>query len=217
MTFSSELIDEVVRLVIRELSLSTAAGNAALCPAGGVVELTNRVITEDVLAGLTASGDTVRIPAGAVITPSGKDHIRRHSLVVSSSASADSADSAGGVVVVVGDTNSISAPAASAGWTVAQAASDFEAASQVAQQCHNQPTVCCCAQPSIVSCLINRNSRRRAAVVTLQTCLADLLSAMNPDTVCLSAVGWSFVELRRLLHQLCRRDPVLPENWKELV
>ena len=148
MTVSSELIDEVVQIVMRELSLLPADGTAAPNSAAGAVNLPHRVITESVLAGENTSDRTIKIATGAVITPSGKDYIRRHGIIVSNESNTPPNNSIDGVVLVVGDTKRVSAPAASAGWTVARATGNFDAANQVAQRRHHQPAVCCSAQPS---------------------------------------------------------------------
>jgi uncharacterized protein with beta-barrel porin domain len=220
MTLNSQLIDEVVRNVMRELDLSQASPAAVptsgLPPTSAPVELTQRVITEDVLARQTGPGGTIVIPVGAVMTPSGKDYIRRHGISVSSSSQTATSHSTGGLALVVGDIQGLSAPAASAGWTVMTAAGDFDAANQVAQECRDQPVVCCSTQPSVIACLVNRNTQRRAAVVTSRTCLTELFNDMNPDTVCLTTVGWSFSQLLRMLKQLSGQSPAVPSGWKEL-
>jgi hypothetical protein len=53
-------------------------------------------------------------------------------------------------------------------------------------------------------------------VVTSETCLSGLLNDMNPDTVCLSVEGWSFMELLRMLQKLSGNAGALPAGWKEL-
>jgi len=218
MTFSNELIDEVVRNVMRELQLSptTAAASSTVSSSTSSVELSQTVITEDVLAGQIAPGTTVVVPTGAVLTPSGRDYIRQHRIVISSLPSAAVSSSFGGLVLVVGDMKSMSSAAKSAGWAVDSAAGNFDAANSVAQKDAGQRMVCCSDQPSVIACLVNRNTQRRAAVVTSETCLSGLLNDMNPDTVCLSVKGWSFMELLRMLKKLSGNAGALPAGWKEL-
>ena len=218
MTFSNELIDEVVRNVMRELQLSptTAAASSTVGSSTSSVELSQRVITEDVLAEQIAPGATVVVPTDAVLTPSGRDYIRRHRIVISSVPSVAVSGSFGGLVLVVGDMKSMSSAAKSAGWAIDSAAGNFDAANLIAQKDAEQRTVCCSNQPSVIACLVNRNTQRRAAVVTSETCLSGLLNDMNPDTVCLSVKGWSFIELRRMLKKLSGNGGALPAGWKEL-
>ncbi len=218
MTFSNELIDEVVRNVMRELQLSptTAAASSTAGSSTSSVELSQRVITEDVLAEQIAPGATVVVPTDAVLTPSGRDYIRRHRIVISSVPSVAVSGSFGGLVLVVGDMKSMSSAAKSAGWAIDSAAGNFDAANLIAQKDAEQRTVCCSDQPSVIACLVNRNTQRRAAVVTSETCLSGLLNDMNPDTVCLSVKGWSFMELLRMLKKLSGNGGALPAGWKEL-
>lgn len=218
MIFSNELIDEVVRNVMRELQLlpTPAAASSTVISSTSSVELSQRVITEDVLAGQIAPGATVVVPTGAVLTPSGRDYIRRHRIVISSVPSVAVSGSFGGLVLVVGGMKSMSSAAKSAGWAIDSAAGNFDAANLIAQKDTEQRTVCCSDQPSVIACLVNRNTQRRAAVVTSETCLSGLLNDMNPDTVCLSVKGWSFMELLRMLKKLSGNGGALPAGWKEL-
>ncbi len=217
MTFSSKFIDEIVQNVMRELNLPqtpAAAAPASPASAAPASHLTDRVITEDVLASHAAAGSTVVVAPGAVITPSGRDYIRRHSLLISTAASASPSDT--GLILTVGDSAGVAAAAKSAGWQIENVCSNHEAARQMKGRGADCRTVCCTAQPSVVACLINRCSDRRVAVLTSDTCVTELLAEMNPDTVCLSASGWSFGRLTRLLRQLSSHEVAAPTSWKEL-
>jgi len=218
MTFTSDFIDEIVRNVMQELRIPTPSSSSEDTSSSGsltaVVE--SRVITEDLLAGLNPADRRIRIPQGAVITPSGRDYIRRHGISVQSSiAHGSAATGSTGRVWIVGEAASVTSAARSAGWDLGNATGNFDAANQVAQAGMAVRNVCCSAQPSVIACLLNRNTNRRSAVVTETTCVTELCGEMNPDTVCLSPVGWSFTGLRRLLNQLA--DSVQrPVAWKEL-
>lgn len=216
MTFTSEFVDEVVRNVMRELNLPQTSGSAAPASTGSRLALTDRVITEEVLLGRVAAGGSVSIPTGAVITPSGRDYIRRHQLCVSRGASGSSGEGQQGQLLVVGEAPGVTAAAKSAGWEIVSAGGTFDAANQVARRSCQQRTVCCSAQPAVIACLVNRNSSRRAAVLSSDMCLTDLLSSMNPDTVCLSPVGWSFAELMRVFRCLADEAVAVPGEWREL-
>lgn len=216
MTFTSDFVDEIVRNVMQELHIPTSSSNATaeLTSAGAVVH--SRVITEDLLAGMDPADRHIRITPGAVITPSGRDYIRRHGLTVQSTTAVGTAGaSTAGRVWIVGEAASVTSAAQSAGWEVAQVAGNFDAANQAAQEGLDVRNVCCSSQPSIVACLLNRNTTRRSAVITESTCLTELCTEMNPDTVCLSPVGWSVTGLRRLLQRLSTAAQ-RPAAWKEL-
>ena len=216
MTVSSKLVEEIVQIVMRDLNAPQADEIPAPRSTTSVLRLPHRVITENVLAAKSTVGCKITVAAEAVITPSGKDYIRRHDIIVSSESTTPANNSPDGVVLVVGDTKGISAPAVSAGWTVLGATDNLDAASQAGQRHHDQLSVCCSAQPSVIACLINRNTQRRAAVIDSHTSLSELFQEMNPDIVCLSATGWSFAELLKMLKQFSQKCHDVPFNWKEL-
>lgn len=218
MTFSSEFIDEIVRNVMRELNLPSTSAPAAPAPpsSGSAVTLTSDVITEDTLANHGVSGGSIVLPPGAVITPSGRDYLRRYQITVSSVPSTATSAATGGLVLITGEAANMTAAAKSVGWDITGATGCFDAANQTAQRCSSQPTVCCSAQPSVIACLINRNCGRRAAVLTTDTCQTELFDEMNPDTICLSPTGWSFGQLMQLLKRLGSRSTGTPATWKEL-
>jgi hypothetical protein len=217
MTFTSDFIDEIVRNVMQELRIPTSPSSndsRSLRSTAAVVE--SQVITENLLAELNPVDRYIRLQPGAVITPSGRDYIRRHAITVESSTAGEtSTTESTGRVWIVGEAVSVASAARSVSWDVAQVTGDFDAANQVAQAGRDVRQVCCSRQPSVIACLLNRNTNRRSAVVTESTCIADLCGAMNPDTVCLSPVGWSFTGLRRLLSQLATTVQP-PAAWKEL-
>ena len=216
MTFSSEMIDDIVRNVMRELSLPSASVTAApSSPAAETVTLSDRVITEDVLAANCTDGTAVILSPGAVLTPSGRDYIRRHQLTVSSQSPTE-ADAGTGLVIAAAHQPNIAAAAESAGWELLPASGCFDIANQAAQRSAGRHTVCCSPQPSVTACLLNRNTSRRAAVISSDTCLSELIDHMNPDTVCLSPSAWSFGQLLRLLRRLGTRSPAVPAVWEEL-
>ncbi len=201
---------------MHELRIPASSSNATagLASAGAVVD--SRVITEDLLAGLDPAERHIRITPGAVITPSGRDYIRRHGLTVQSSTTHAISGAVGsGRVWIVGEAASMTSAAQSAGWEAAQVTGNFDAANQVAQAGTDVRNVCCSSQPSIIACLLNRNTNRRSAVITESTCLTELCTEMNPDTVCLSPVGWSVTGLRRVLMRLSEAAQ-RPTAWREL-
>jgi len=225
MNYSNDFIEQVVENVIRELGSRPASGDSAQ-PAASVAAtedavITSRVITEDVLLAGGVGCGTIVIPAGAVITPSGREFIRRHSITIARAADPANAAAgcqAGGGLVVMGTRSSGLATAASAsGWDTAQADCAAGLAEQAAASAAcGRRAVTCCHHPSVTACLINRCEARRAAVLTPQFCLTRLLRHMNPDVVCISPEGWSFSKYVTLLKQLGSGDLTAPDGWKEL-
>ena len=227
MPFTSQQIEAITQDVLRELrslgvSIAAVQNEVPSRPSNAITTgehstLNARVITEDALAAAGVSGRTVSIPAGAVITPSGHDYIRRHRVSVTNGA-AEKSEDASGVLIVVGSCSAASSAATSARWSVIEAGCEFDAAYK-AQKTRKQlprPVICCGGQPAVVACLLNRNRELRAAVVAPDTDFVLLSESMNPHVVCMDSSGWSFAAFRRLFRQVDGSDLVAPSNWKEL-
>ena len=79
MSVSPLLVDRIVAEVVRRL----ASGPGPSTTDAGYIDLaSHRVITGDVLAEHAAKKQTIRLAAGAVITPTGRDAIRERQLIV---------------------------------------------------------------------------------------------------------------------------------------
>ncbi|MCP4171751.1 MAG: hypothetical protein GY758_13365 [Fuerstiella sp.] len=223
MTFSSQQIEAITQSVLRELHARGVVSAAAVAArntsddtsAAPVAVLQQKVITEDTLAAADAAGHSLAIPAGAVITPSGHDYIRRHAVSISSGLPSASTATTG-TLISVGDCTAASSAAAAANWTIVAAGCEFEAAAEAEQVTERHPVACCSRQPSIAACLVNRDSSIRAAVVTQNTDMNLLFSAMNPQVICLDSNGWTFTELRRLFRRISAVSRATPAGWKEL-
>ncbi|MEO2030208.1 MAG: hypothetical protein ABGZ23_30450 [Fuerstiella sp.] len=219
MTFSSQQIEAITRSVLRELQSRGVAVAAARSTGGDnsvtpVAVLQQKVITEDTLAAADAAGRSLSIPVGAIITPSGHDYIRRNAVTISSGVPSESG--ANGVLISVGSCSAASSAAAAANWTVDSADCEFDAAAAANSVANRQPVVCCGRQPSIIACVVNRNSSFRAAVVAQNTDIGLLVSAMNPQVICLDSAGWTFSELRRLFRQMSATGNGAPAGWNEI-
>ncbi|MDG1893368.1 MAG: hypothetical protein P8J37_00515 [Fuerstiella sp.] len=219
MTFNSQQIEAITQSVLRELHargvVSTAARNTSVdTSTAPVAVLQQKVITEDTLAAAGAAGHSLAIPAGAIITPSGHDYIRRHAVSISSGLPSASATT--GSLISVGDCSTAASAAAAVNWNIVVAGCEFEAATEAEKVAASHPVACCGRQPSITACVMNRNTSLRAAVVTQTTDMDLLVSAMNPQVICLDSNGWTFTELRRLFQQMTTASSVTPADWKEL-
>ncbi len=222
MTFSSQQVEAITRSVLRELqsrgvAIAAARNMSGDHSAGSVAPaavLQQKVITEDTLAAANAAGHSLSIPAGAIITPSGHDYIRRNAVSISSGLPV--APGTIGVLVAVGSCSAASSAAAAANWTVDSTGCEFDAAEKATNAAMRHPVVCCGGQPSIVACLVNRDASFRAALVTQNTDIDVLVSAMNPQVICLDSAGWTFTELRRLFRQMSATDNAAPAGWKEI-
>ena len=220
MTFSSQQIEAITQSVLRELHargvVSSAARNTSSdTTTAPVAVLQQKVITEDTLAAAGAAGHSLAIPQGAIITPSGHDYIRRHAVSISSGLPSAEATTTGSLISV-GDCSTAASAASAVHWNIVVAGCEFEAAAEAEKVAASHPVACCGRQPSITACVMNRNTNLRAAVVTQSTDMDLLVSAMNPQVICLDANGWTFTELRRLFQQMTTASSETPAGWKEL-
>lgn len=221
MTISAEYINQIVQNVMREMQTRVTqvdAGRAVKNQTTGAdpLQIGSRVISESTLLAADAAGRAVSLPAGAVITPSGRDFIRRNGVRLASQLAGKAAVADMGTLISVGHhTTSISA-ASAAGWKTRVSSTEFEAALFALEHLSSGIVTCCGGEPAVVACLLNRNSAVRSAVVTRSTNLAALITVMNPQVVCLDSAGWSFGDVLRLLRGLSAVSVNTPMAWKEL-
>ncbi|MFN9717546.1 MAG: hypothetical protein ACK58L_02565 [Planctomycetota bacterium] len=227
MTFDAAYIDQIVQNVMREMKSRVDAASSASAPVSGLqahanaaseaakpVMITSKVISEGVLLAAKAAGNTITLQSGAIITPSGKEYIRKNGVQVSGSTFPHAAKVTTGVFLVVGSHTVCQSAAAAAGWTVSAVSCEHDAARAALAALTSGITVTFGGEPSIVACLLNRNPDVRAAVITKATNLNTLTSVMSPQAVCLDSSGWSFGDILRLLRSLSAASR--PHGWKEV-
>lgn len=224
MSIAPAQIETIVRQVLAELqvlrqtSAAATSGNgantgSASSTASDRVQLTETVITETVLAGAGTAGRTVLLVPGAVITPSGRDYIRRHRVRIDATTAA--AGNNAGTIVADSPAPALQAAAASSGWKIVQAASSADAAVKCLPLLSAGRVICATQFPAVTACLLNRSPQHRVAVLTREDDIAELVREMNPHVVCLNTSGWAFSELLRLTKQL-RLSDAQPQSWSEL-
>ena len=225
MTISVEFIDQIVQNVMREMQTRVSPVDPAPKVTKQIVEpgaiqattlpVPGLVISEDVLIRSNAAGRTISLQSGAIITPSGRDYVRKNAIRISTQIGGSKAVTGTGTLIAIGSNTNSKSAASAAGWQTLAASTEQEAASLASGQLLNGLVACFGGEPSVVACLLNRNSSVRAAVVTRSTNLAALTSLLNPQVVCLESAGWSFSELLRLLKGLVLL-PAAPKGWAEL-
>lgn len=239
MALTSDKLEEIVRQVLQELrtaqtgrptaaasvpavsSVPVLAIQAASASHSGesteVLRISDRAVTESVLANAGAAGRTVSLVRGAVLTPSARDYIRRHNVRLSSTLAASLVSSTGlsvGTVVIVGRESTVRLSAAAAGWPVREAADEFSAVLAAQELLPGRRVLCVCPYPAITACELNRDSAIRAAVIERADGMERLLERMQPQAVCLQSEGWGYPELSRLLG-LMQRPLQQPAGWPE--
>ena len=220
MTISAEFIDQIVQNVMREMQTRVPMPDAAAPVVTKqtitleTLQIGSRVVSENVLITANAAGRAISLSSGAVITPSGRDYIRKNGIRLTSEIGGKTVGSTGGTFIAIGDSTTSSA-ASAAGWKTLTSKNEFDAAVLASEKLSSGMVTSFGGEPSVVACLLNRNPAVRAAVVTKATNLVTLISIMNPQIVCLDSTGWSFAELLRLLRGLSM-SAAIPKQWKEL-
>lgn len=229
MKLTAENVEEIVRSVLRELQPVPAAISAAASPAvvsaaisDDVIRLSSLVVSEAVLSAAGAAGRTVSLMRGAVLTPSGRDYLRRHGVCVASQFSDAAAGgtavakAAGGLVIQVQRTAVLESAAGSAGWVVETVGGEDVAIDRILQLHGGQPLVCVGADPAVSACLLNRRVDVRAAAVTGSSDLQRLIERMRPTVLCMEAAGWSWTQLVRALRTMSVAVRSVPPGWHEV-
>ena len=222
MTISTEFIDQIVHNVMREMQTrkSSSAPAARMepiateTPTDKTISISSRVLSEKVLVTANAAGRAVSLQPGTVITPSGRDYIRKNGVRLTSEVSSTSSASLSGIFVAIG-TDTTTSAASAAGWKALTASTEFDAANIASQHWSKSVVACCGGEPSVVACILNRNPAVRAAVITRATNLVSLINVMSPQVVCLDSSGWSFGDILRLLRSLAAPSRT-PGHWKEI-
>ncbi|MEZ6131952.1 MAG: hypothetical protein R3C59_25100 [Planctomycetaceae bacterium] len=221
MNFSNQQVDAITADVLRELrsrGVAVAAGLSVNPPKEvtetpvGDANLNDKVITEQSLIAADAAGRRISLRPGAVITPSGHDYIRRHGVIITSGI-LNKSRPISGTVIIVSDSAVAASAATAAGWNTLSAGCERDAASQTRKLDSNR-VVCCGGEASVTACLLNRQENIRAAVVSSTTDVSRLMTAMQPNVLCLES-GWAFSQLMKLLRAFSGH-PTKPANWKEL-
>ena len=230
MNFTPQQIETITRSVLRELASrgvsvpvpattlkSSPKASALVAATGGeTVGVNEKVISEEILVTDNAAGKSINIPAGAIITPSGHDYIRRNGITVTSVLSTNTAGqpTADGAIILIGASFTATAAANTAKWAIVAAGCERDAARKVRKQI-SKPVVCCGGEPSVTACLLNRDSQLRVAVVNQNTDVGRLARLMNPQVICLDTAGWSSAQLLKVLKAMTL-GKAAPTSWKEL-
>lgn len=228
MIIDAAYIDQIVQNVMREMKPRVTVPAAVSAPVttshakpvtatepSTALTIAAKVVSEDILVAARAAGKTIVLQAGAIITPSGKDYIRKNGVTVAGSALNKPATVSTGSFIVVGNNATCQSAASATGWKTLAVSNELDAALAASQTLKNGITVTCGGEPSIVACLLNRNADVRAAVITKATNLLMLTTVMSPQVVCLDSSGWSFGDILKLLRSLSAANR--PQGWKEIV
>lgn len=233
-----QLVDRIVQEVLREIAARQTPAGASTKTSGEkpsgesvkttietAISLSGKVVTEAILAEAGAAGRLVILKPGSVLTPSGRDFIRRNGVRISSSAGVASTTKSGtgvklettrGRIFQVGRCTAAAALAGILRWELSVFESESAAAQEAVQKVGESPILIAGGNASLMTCLLNRHTDVRAAVWVRPDSVASTNAGMNPNIVCCDCIGWSISDLTNAARQLSPGMRV-PAGWKELV
>lgn len=186
----------------------------------GGLELTETVITEDLLSEKAAGASEIRIPPAAVITPSGRDWLRKKGVLWERSDRTPGGNqSAAWRLIVATPTDAadkLNEEVTRWGWTVDCVSGAEEAAVCGVTSLSEGTTgvVVLTSEPERVACRANRHQHVRAASVTAVADMTRVRQQLGANFVTLSPGQRGFFELRNMMKTLAAGGPPsVPENW----
>lgn len=221
------LIERIVADVMRQLMADASPAPEPPAPARSTtnrqvqvaekrtssVRLDVKVVTEDTLQESVNGHKTVEVGDKAIVTPSGRDWLRRNKVELlreksSSGSQTDISRRGSGSVIVHSSSEAVEKVldhyASTEGWTSQRVGCRNDAVSLAESTVNGDgsPVVVFTNEPEAVVCEANRNRDLRAAVVGDVTAVARVKESMQGNLFVISPSGRSFFELRYLLHSL---------------
>lgn len=213
------LIEQIVAEVMRRL-MPTAASAPVSSETNNrqTIQLTDSVITADVLAEKIANGSRVAVGAKAIVTPSARDWLR-HNNVELTQASDGTANGTAASVETKSDKLVITHSASqtidrvledagrpsNGGWNRKSVSSADEAAKKAIGELRRESSrviVVLTSEPEVVACLANRNEKAKAAVVADVAAVARVKFGLDGNVFVVDPAGRSFFELRNILRRV---------------
>jgi len=225
MNIDAQTIDNIVAGVLRQLGTTTIVESADESPSetsvfAQALALEDQVITEDVLSEKATGADSLLIPQSAVITPSGRDWLRKQDITWRRvSRQTQSSTKASWNLIVATPSEAIeklNEEMTRWGWTV-----DCVSGAEEAAVCgvtnlddSTEGVVILTSEPERVACRANRHSHVRAASVAMVTDIPRVRQQLGANLVSVCPESRSFFELRNIMKTLAAGGPPqAPENW----
>lgn len=230
MTLDQQLVQEIVGRVLQRLSTPPAAVRDASVsvgePTSDVVGSDNgsakalviedKVVTEDLLAARVNGHRQISVAKGSVITPSGRDFLRKSGVEWSwaSTSSAQPNSKAKWKAIVLKSTDALDKLLEDlSGWKSESASCERGSVQQIAESNDVAGTCLFTASPERAACRSNRHSHLRAAAVTDVASVRRVQADVGANVFCVSAEGRSYFELRNMLRAISAVTPVEPKEW----
>ena len=211
------LIEQIVAEVMRRLMPTAASAPASSETNNGQsTQLTDSVITADVLAEKVVGRSNVVVGERAIVTPSARDWLRHNKVeLIHGTTAAGATDSvevnSGKLVITHAASQTIdrvledAARPATGGWNRKCVQTVDEAAKKAIGELRRESSrviVVLTSEPEIVACLANRNEKVKAAVVADAAAVARVKSGLDGNVFVVNPAGRSFFELRNILRRV---------------
>ena len=228
MNLDSRTIDDIVTGVLQQLGAARtvvtaptpAPANAAAAGANGSVVLQDAVITEDVLQTRAGNAGRVQIAKTAVITPSGRDWLRRRSVTVERVSASAGKKQIGWRLVVVDGTSAVdklNEEAERSGWETRRIGDIEEAVVWSVSALSDGSVggvVVLTNQAARAACRANRNAKVRAAVADSASAVKTIQAELGANLLAVAPGDRSYFELRNLLKMIAAGGPpAVPTDW----
>lgn len=224
MTATDEFIDRIVAGVLAQLR---SGADAAPLPPKNDVEISDDVVTAEVLEKRAVQSGTILLGTKSVLTPSARDFLaaRKIGWTRGSKNGSPSVPPGRWLAIIVRSTPAVvasldlTAKDADGQWSRELTGCHREAAKQaVGALCRGEcdGVVAFTGQPEAVACHSNRNSKVRAATVGTAMQIKALAAQLGTNLFAINPHDRSVFELRSLLREIisCGK-PAPPADWKE--
>lgn len=215
MSIDSRLIDEIVAGVLNRLNPPVAASTSqpsapTVSAIDTVVVLEQKVITEELLDAKAAGAKRLQFSAGAIITPTGRDWLRKREVPWRTAKPNQKTTSNGWRLLIASATPAIeklSEQIVTEGWNRQLAGDSDEAADgSVSALCRGEVAgiVVASNSPERVACRANRNAQVRGAAVHSVADVKRVQGDLNANLFAIAPAGKSYFELRTLLRTIAK-------------
>ena len=213
------LIEQIVAEVMRRL-MPTASSAPVSSEANNrqSAQLTDAVITADVLAEKAVNQKSVVVRPRAIVTPSARDWLRHNQVELVHETTAALGGATASVQVksdklvithssgqTIDSVLEDAGRQTSGGWNRKSVESADEAAKKVIGELRRESSrviVVLTSEPEVVACLANRNEQVKAAVVADAAAVVRVKSGLDGNVFVVDPAGRSFFELRNILRRV---------------
>lgn|GEM_PF-1493572 len=231
MNIDAQAINDIVAGVLRQLGMTTpvvratkegetSRVHAAQQPDNNTLELSQIVITEDLLSENAVGVDSLRIKREAIITPSGRDWLRKHDVTWKRvSENSNQAEKSAWRLIIATSSDAIqklNEEVTRWGWTVDCVGGAEEAAVCGVTNLNEETSgiVVLTSEPERVVCRANRHSHVRAATVSQAPDVTRVQQQLGANFVALCPGDRRFFELQNMMKTLAAGGPPqAPKNW----